>query len=94
MPEASIGPLWVKDCGNANFAWYGSHDSMINYVLSAGGRGDGVRIGSIPGIVTGESDVGFIHSYGAAGAGVNISTEVQAKYIISESNRGPALLAS
>lgn len=88
MPEASIGPLWVRDCGAGNFEYQGPHDGNIKRVFSAGGTGNGITIAAVPGLTGGECDIDFIHVYAAGGFGVVTNTSVQAQYLITESNRG------
>jgi hypothetical protein len=88
MPEATIGPLWVRDCGAGNFEYQGPHDGNLERILSAGGDGNGITITETPGLTTGECDIGFIHVYAARGYGVFSNVSVQAQYVITESNAG------
>jgi hypothetical protein len=103
MPESIVKYLSVRGCGGDSIGFFGSHDSILENLISRAGPAPtpgtvGVRIGAVSGVSSGNCDIGNIHVYGhESGVITDADTDqVKANLIISESivNRAVTLNGS
>jgi hypothetical protein len=93
LPESKINCLRVRNCGGDGIVWNGPHDARIDTLLPSSNGGRGAVFERTVGMSTGESDVGFIHSYGNTGQGIYISAScrIRGNELIGESNGGEGI---
>ena len=92
MPEACIGPLWIRGCRGISFLFRGPHDSHIDKLFVGGNRQerpgkvfDNVRFEFKKDEYDGAVDIGMLHSYAATGRGICIAAKVKAQFLIGDS---------
>lgn len=86
LPEAEIGPIFIKSSGKNNMSFRGPHDAHISAVYSADAGWYGVRFETDGITYSGSCNIDHVHSYSSGFDGITIDTIINADVIISESN--------
>lgn len=85
LPEGSIGPLFIRNCGSHGWQMRGPHDAVVPHIGINECGGDGLRI-EAGGVYNGTCDIGLAHVYANKGNGVYGSASFKARHLISENN--------
>jgi hypothetical protein len=85
LPEGSIGPLFIRNCGSHGWQMRGPHDAVVPQVGINECSGDGLRI-EAGAEYNGTCDIGFAHIYANKGFGVYGGAPFKVRHLITESN--------
>lgn len=85
LPEGSIGPIFIRNCGSHGWQMRGPHDAVVPHIGINECGGDGLRI-EAGGDYNGTCDIGFAHIYANKGNGVYGGAPFKARHLICESN--------
>ena len=86
LPEGSVGPLWIRNCGAYGWHMRGPHDVSVSQLVINECTLDGWRIERETGTYSGAADLGVGHIYANGGYGVYSNTSFRYRQLISESN--------
>ena len=86
LPEGSVGPLFIRNCGSYGWRMRGGHDMAIRHVVINECGSDGLRIENDGSTYNGTCDIVFAHIYANDGYGVYANTTFKADHLIVENN--------